>query len=348
MQISVQKSSQLKAIAILMMLFLHLFNRDFRGLFQPILFVGSQPLSYYLSLFCDACVPIFAFVTGYGLYYKYRTGSGSYRKENFLRLKKLYINYWIILVIFAVVLGLILGKEGYPGNINKLLLNFFGVDPSYNGAWWFFTTYVFFVLSSKFWFRVLDNSNPYLFFTGLLGIYLVAFYFRMYKVSFTDNDFINYLHRQAALYFCTLFQFMIGAFALKYKWNSRVTLVFQQFRYRNVLSFLLIIGAIVFHAFIPNFIVAPLTGLVFIFAFAQMKLSSGINSLLDFFTPHATNLWLIHMFFYMIYFPEFIYSPKYVLPIFLLLVLLGLLSSLLVNYVNKKIQNFIHKFWIYT
>lgn len=338
LHITLQKSNQLKSIAILMMLFLHLFNRDYTGLFQPLLFVGNQPLSYYISLFCDACVPIFAFVSGYGLYYKFKAADGSYRNGNILRLKKLSINYWIILVIFAVVLGLILGKEGYPGNIKKLLLNISGLDPSYNGAWWFFTTYVFFVLSSGFWFRILDKVNPYIFCGVLLFLYLVAFYFRIYKVSLFENTFLNYLHRQSALYFCTLFQFMIGAFALKYKWNDKVlSTVFGLTRYRNTLSLLLIVSAIVLHALIPNFIVAPFTGLIFIFAFTQMKLSVNIDRFLDFFTPHATNLWLIHMFFYMIYFPEFIYSPHYVFPIFMLLVAVTLLSSYLVQLIEKPV-----------
>lgn len=73
-EISIQKSSQLKAVAILMMLCLHLFNRPYNGLFEPLLFIGTQPLSYYISLFCDACVPIFCFVSGYGFYYKFQKG----------------------------------------------------------------------------------------------------------------------------------------------------------------------------------------------------------------------------------------------------------------------------------
>ena len=75
MEITIQKSNQLKSIAILMMLGLHLFNREYTGLFQPLIFMGAQPLSYYLSLFCDACVPIFAFVSGYGLYFKFKQNS---------------------------------------------------------------------------------------------------------------------------------------------------------------------------------------------------------------------------------------------------------------------------------
>lgn len=162
MPITLQKSNQLKSIAILMMLCLHLFNRDYNGLFRPLVFIGEQPLSYYISLFADACVPIFAFVSGYGLYFKYIQNQRSYAKANSTRLKKLYINYWIILVVFAVVLGAILNKPGYPGSFVKFLLNLTAVNPTYNGAWWFLTIYILFVLSSVFWFRLLEQLNPYL------------------------------------------------------------------------------------------------------------------------------------------------------------------------------------------
>lgn len=76
MQITLQKSNQLKSIAILMMLCLHLFNRDHHGLFTPLVFIGQQPLSYYISLFSDACVPIFAFVSG-NVIYKFTNRSYS-------------------------------------------------------------------------------------------------------------------------------------------------------------------------------------------------------------------------------------------------------------------------------
>lgn len=81
MGILIQKSNQLKSIAILMMLSLHLFNRDYNGLFEPLIFVGEMPLSYYISLFSDACVPIFAFVSGYGLYNSYKNSPSSYLKK---------------------------------------------------------------------------------------------------------------------------------------------------------------------------------------------------------------------------------------------------------------------------
>jgi hypothetical protein len=124
--------------------------------------------------------------------------------------------------LFAVLLGWILTKEVYPGSLQKFILNFTGIQPNYNGAWWFFTIYILFVFTSKFWFKLLDELNPYFYLGGLLLIYVVAFYFRIYKTDVFDNSILNWFHSQGALYFCTLFQFMLGAFALKHQRHYKI------------------------------------------------------------------------------------------------------------------------------
>jgi hypothetical protein len=75
----------------------------------------------------------------------------------------------------------------------------------------------------------------------------------------------------------------------------------------------------------------------FIFIFINLDIPAFINKCLDFFAKHATNLWLIHMFFYMIYFPEFIYKFKYPIFIFSALVIMCVISSYIVNSINKII-----------
>lgn len=335
------QSKHLQVIAILMMLCLHLFNRDYHGLFQPLIFIGNQPLSYYISLFSDACVPIFAFVSGYGLYYKYQQinkSTNQYLTDNLQRLKKLYLNYWVVLFIFAIGLGWLLGKDGYPGNLWRFLENFSGLQGSYNGAWWYFTTYVFFILTSSFWFRLLDKLNPYLLFAVLLVAYFVGFYFRIYKTNIFSQSILQYFHRQTALYFCTLFQFMLGAFVLKYNWNSKVDFLFQKIHYKNTLVVAMMIGLVIVHAVFPNLIFAPFTALAFIFLFIQLKIPKFLDKALSFLAPHSTNMWLIHMFFYMIYFPEFVYSFKYPILIFLVLVTMCVVSSFVVIFLIRKIE----------
>lgn len=322
-----------------MMLFLHLFNTlDYQGLFQPLLYVGAKPLVYYISLFCDACVPIFSFVSGYGLYHKYLKSSSNFRKDNLISLKKLYINYWIIILLFPVALGLVLQFPGYPGSFTKFLVNFSGFDGTYNGAWWFLTTYVLFVLSSGFWFRLMHKYQSYWMLMVLLLIYILAFYLRVYKGRWIEQPVLEWLYRQGYLFFCTLPQFMVGAYAVKLKWNEKVVLFFNRFRYPNFMGVVLIVLLILIHAVIPNFVIAPFLGLAFIFIYAQLSLKHWLNRLLDFLTPHATNMWLIHMFFYMIFFKEFIYSFKFVPLIFIVLVGLTLISSILINFLLKLIQ----------
>lgn len=339
MPITQQQSNHLKSIAILMMLCLHLFNRDYTDLFSPLIFIGQQPLSYYISLFCDACVPVFAFVSGYGLYYNYKNKALSYADDNWQRLKKLYINYWIILLLFVVILGSILGKEGYPGSWQKLAIAITGLQSTYNGAWWFLTTYVFFVLSSKFWFKLLDKSNPYFYLLFLFGGYVVAFYFRVYKANVFSHQVLDYFHTQGALYFCTLFQFMLGAFALKFKWNEKTCSTLKRLSFVNNWTLCGgIVLLIIIHALFPNLIIAPFTALGFIFIFTQLKLPQFLSKILDFMAVHSTNLWLIHMFFYMIYFKEIIYAPQYPILIFGCLVLWCVIASYMVNAIYTKIE----------
>lgn len=338
MEITRRQSSQLKSIAILMMLCLHLFNRDYKGLFEPLIFVGEQPLSYYISLFCDACVPIFAFVSGYGLYFKYQKDKKNFKNDNFVRLRKLYINYWIIILIFPVALGHALGFEKYPGSATQLLLNLTAIHPTYNGAWWFLTIYILFVLTAELWFYLLDRINPFLLFFALVIIYLVGFYFRVYQTDLFANSVLKWVQNYTALFFCTLFQFMIGGFALKYKWNSFISGYFQRTGYTNLIICLLMIALILFHAVVPNFIIAPFTGLAFIFLYTNLHLSEKIQNGIDFFAPHSTNIWLTHMFFYLIFFPDFIYGFKYPPVIFLILILICVLCSYLINFVNQNVQ----------
>ncbi len=341
MGISIQKTNQLKSIAILMMLCLHLFNRDYKGWFQPLIFIGDTPLSFYISLFSDACVPIFAFVSGYGLYYSYLNSHNAYTNKNKERTKKLYVRYWIILFLFVVILGSVLSKEGYPGSWGKFILTFTGLKPAYNGAWWFFTIYILFVFTSRLWFRLLEKLNPYFYLGGLFLIYIVAFYFIIYKGEIFINVILHWMHTQGALYFCTLFQFMLGAFALKYQWHNKVSFIFAKIKKKNLLALLGIVILIACHGTVHNFIVAPFTALGFIFLFLQMSFGKTINTSLDFFTQHSTNIWLVHMFLFVIYFKDFIYAPQNPLLIFFWLVLWCLVASFLVNIIYNKLYSLI-------
>ena len=119
MELSKNQIKITKGVAILFMLLLHLFCvKSYEGLYTPLIFIGKIPLVYYLALFGDCCVAIYCFCSGYGLMITYEKNRKEYLRNNLIRIFKLYINFWIILLIFVVVLGFITGKsEEYPGNI---------------------------------------------------------------------------------------------------------------------------------------------------------------------------------------------------------------------------------------
>lgn len=83
------QSTQLKGIAILMMLFLHLFNHWTPGEYAPWFFIGERPLVYILSRACNP-VGIFLMLSGYGLHYSY-THHSLTTKGQIKRLLRIYI-----------------------------------------------------------------------------------------------------------------------------------------------------------------------------------------------------------------------------------------------------------------
>ena len=65
-----EQTTYIKGIAILMMLFLHLFNHWNPGEYSAWLYIGDRPL---VNIIARACSPvgIFLMLSGYGLHYVY-------------------------------------------------------------------------------------------------------------------------------------------------------------------------------------------------------------------------------------------------------------------------------------
>ena len=164
MELSKKQTDITKGVAILFMLLLHLFcTKEYVGLFNPLIMIGNTPLIYYIALFGDMCVAMYCFCSGYGLMIGYKNNKENYFKKNLIRILKLYINFWIILFIFVVILGHIMGQgDKYPGNLKTFVLTFTAINPAYNGAWWFLTTYIILVLLSPYINKIVIKHNQLL------------------------------------------------------------------------------------------------------------------------------------------------------------------------------------------
>lgn len=328
-----------KGIAILFMLLLHLFcTKSYENLYIPILFIGDIPLVYYLALFGDCCVAIYCFCSGYGLFISYKNNKEKYLKDIFIRIFKLYINYWIILFLFVVLLGPVMGKaNNYPGDFKTFILTFTAISPAYNGAWWFFTTYIILVLLSPMINKLIIKYNSIIILALSFVFYFIGYIQKIKVVLVFDNNILNWFIRQIALFGTAQFPFIIGIIFSHNKIYSKLYNTINYKKYKNILCLLIIILMIVAHGFIETLFVAVFTGVVFICVFNLMDKPKYFNNLLSFLGNHSTNIWLTHMFFYMIYFKELVFKPKYSFLIFPWLVILCLISSYIINLIHNLI-----------
>lgn len=343
MEFTKKQMSITKGVAILFMLLLHLFcTKDYIGLFTPLVMIVDTPLIYYFALFGDMCVAIYCFCSGYGLMIGYKNNRENYFRKNLMRIFKLYINFWIILILFVVILGSIMGKSDiYPGSMKDFILTFTAIDPKYNGAWWFLTTYIIFVFVSPFINEVVIKHNLALIIILSLGIYLVGYIQRIMVPIQTDSEVINYILRQAALFGTSQFPYVVGVIFVEKKLHTKISNMFNKIKFKNVLAISLILMMVVAHGFVQTLFVAVFTGIVFIVLFNLIDKPKWLDNVLDYISTHSTNMWLIHMFFYMIYFKDLVFAPKYPVLIFMWLVVLCIIASTIVNIIYKPIINFV-------
>ncbi len=269
MEFSKQDMKFLKGVAILFMLSLHLFCRkEVNGLYETFPVINGVPFIYYLALFCDACVPIYCFASGYGLFVSQNKIKKQGSQKNFLRIFKLLINYWIILFIFILV-GFFAGNPHFPGRPTKVILNFFVLSDSYNAAWWFLQTYIILVLISPLMFTLVKKYSSLMILTSSGFIYFVSYIQRIkHVIDLSHHPLLNMIATAVVLFGTSQLPFIAGAIFAKdkiYTFISKKAIVLQ---YKNSLCVAGIILLILLHAYIQTIFIAPFTGIAFICLFS--------------------------------------------------------------------------------
>ncbi|EOU1135903.1 acyltransferase family protein [Clostridium perfringens] len=99
------KNQILKFIAVILMILFHTFAfperiRNYKVI--SIMVVNNIPIESYIGIFGGICVSIFIFLSGYGMYIKYRDKKKIY-KLIFYKLFRFYVNYWTVFLIFIPI-----------------------------------------------------------------------------------------------------------------------------------------------------------------------------------------------------------------------------------------------------
>jgi hypothetical protein len=338
---------ELKGIAIIFMLLLHLFNTyDYSDIYLPLIMINGTPLTFYISLFADSCVVMFLFLSGYGLFFSYdkdkSVGKVKYISSIKPKLKALYIRYWIILVFFCICLPMLLADYSkYPGDLLEFLLNLTAIDTSYNGAWWFFTTYLILLVISKWLFKVVTNVNVFaVVFTSFI-MYSLAYIQRIKQIIQFDDPIISWAVTEGALFFNSLLPFILGAYFVKFDLfnvlKCKLQAIIPNQHLRQFLVLCALVFLFIFKVYFPTLYVAIFTGVVTITLYLMLVKPSFVRCLLNYLGRHSVNIWLVHMFAYMVFLPfkSIVYYSSNNVVIFITLLSICLVFSLLINVIFK-------------
>lgn len=324
----------LQGLSVLAMVLLHLFcTYDYADKFTPILFFSGVPVCFYIAQLCDFCVFGFAFCSGYGHMANYgRTGFYNNRLKGLLAV---LCDYWLILCVFSMISIAVGQSECMPGSIHQFILSALLVEISYNGAWWYLFTYAVLVIFSPVLLKVVEKYRPLGVLAAGFAVYCVAYYVRFHVG--TDNWLLN----KFGPFGMTFFEYLVGAVCYKIgfvTWLRKTWGCFPKTIQWIVTVFSVLIMLYSRTKIISSLFVAPVTGSVIMALFILWKKPKWLENIFLFVGAHSTNIWLTHMFFYLVLFRNLVYGAKYPVFIFAFMMTITTAVSVLLQLVQKPLH----------
>jgi len=323
-----RESQMMKGVAILLMLFLHLFNQLGNvNLCHNLIYIGSEPLAYILSRAANP-VAFFLILGGYGMYKVNERGD----RHRWSRVLKLFIHYWIILIAF-VSIGHFMFPAKYPGSATAVFANFTSFHTTYNGEMWFLLPYVVLSLLAPWIFKLMKPFKAWQVVAVTLFIHLcTSFCISRYGAQYLFSNLWIY---NPLLMLHLLFSFSLGALAARDHFFERIKTKASKYRYINVLKWggvivLVTINCVFKYNFFYAFLIITLL--------VMTPLPKQVGGVLSKLGEQSMNMWMIHSWFCYYLFHNFIYSFSYPLLIFTVLTIISYGCSLIVNAIAKPIE----------
>ena len=136
-----QESAHIKGVAIVMLILHHLFLfPSGNPWFTSIFFNRWGGVEFFLSSVSKLCIPLFFFVSGYGLC-QASCHDEHLWKSCYRRLRNIYTIY-IVTVLVTVLLLFLTNGALVLLSARHAIETFLGINVAINGSWWFFIIYV--------------------------------------------------------------------------------------------------------------------------------------------------------------------------------------------------------------
>lgn len=330
-----------KGIAILIMLFHHLFYRvDSWNLYWHKITINSTPLIAFIARQGKICVAFFVFITGYGLVYSYKKLKDHNAKSEIFfvgkRIWKLYIWLWPVLAS-AIIIGTVTKLRSVTAvysNLREAFKDIFGIGylidgsnyVTYNTTWWYISfALVIYALFPLLYRIAKKNPKTILLITFIVGIHpssSIAIFMELRRY---------------------LFVYLLG-------------IIFAEYKVMNILlnmkipkwKFLIITGAACVILFCIRCIIAftfdgALVLAIMLFCIKLFEKLDCISRCLVFFGIHSGNIFLIHGLIFNYMFRDLIYSFYYPIIIYFVLLGLSLGYSIIIDCGKNAVDKFVEK-----
>ena len=334
-----------KGAAILCMLFYHLF--EYEQLVTS-LQVNYWPLSIrqllLISGFGNICVAVFSFLSAYGITKSIMNkekergsledvGNGlrlvySQAYKRFLRLTLNFVAMfvsvnllWCTKFDYAGLYG-----RGWQGGLYAVLDGLGLADifetPTINMTWWYMELAIIIIFLVPLLYLATKKLGNYMLILAVLLPVVIELGFSMKRY-----------------YFVIIF----GVLAATEGWYERLYELKIPVWLQNVVGTILLVGLVLFR---QNYVVYNEFGylvdapIAFYFAWYVVRVFGSVPGLwqgLHFLGKHSMNIFFVHTFFYMAIYQKFIYSFRYMVVIFVVLVAVSLAYSVVLETIKKLI-----------
>ncbi len=326
-----------KGIAIILLLFYHLFESDELITSMSVDYAPfSKKVFLTLSGYSNICVAIFVFLSAYGIT-KGLMDCSAYSllpaiKQAYKRALKLIVNFAAMYISVNLLwfrhfdYTNLYGET--PQGLIYVLLDALGLSellntPTLNMTWWYMKLALSIIFLVPFLFPLLQKLGKYM----LVPAFLLPF------IVTLDSD--------VSRYFLVICLAMVTAYE---KWFEKI-FAFNLYKPVKLLAALLLLALSVLirqnyivHSYFLWIVDAPIAFLICLFSAEFVSIIPGISLSLSFLGKHSMNIFFVHTFFYMILYREFIYSFKYSWTILLVLIAITLVYSILLEMLKSGIK----------
>lgn len=306
----------IKGVAILLMLFHHLFGFP-EWYTEGVSYIGislrSNTVEYVIGQFGHICVSIFAFITGYGMFFSYK--SGNIIKKSFKKGISFLVCYWLILFGAAIPVNLALGKTDITFSL--ILKNMFTYDHTLVSFAWYVRFYLAMLITLPVFYRMLTKyaavTIPVFLILPAMANYLLG------TVS-SDNFFIVKTVYFSMEYFLWITCALMGLCFARYGIFEKLGRLFSRFgKGEGFVCAMLMLVLVYLRAYKSDTI-----GIIFsfdsfyapIFIFLAIKIievfPEFLHKFLRLMGKHSMNIWFLHslFFFRTAELMKYAYAPK--------------------------------------